>query len=85
MFTAEELKDLPAQAVEDTMNRLLAHDDYIWNREAQVAFDGKGQMAKNLDTLLYLCPKCGALHQMECCGNQMRCTACGNTVEVDEK
>ena len=85
MFTAEELKDLPAQAVEDTMNRLLAHDDYIWNREAQVAFGGKGQMAKNLDMLLYLCPKCGALHRMECCGNQMRCTACGNTVEVDEK
>ena len=85
MFTAQELKELPAQAVEDTMNRLLAHDDYIWNREAQVTFRGKGQMAKNLDTLLYLCPKCGAMHRMEWHGNQMRCTACGNTVEVDEK
>lgn len=85
MFTPEELKTHSAQEIEDTMNRLLAHDDYIWNKQAQVAFDGKGQMAKNLDTLLYLCPKCGALHQMECRGNEMRCTACGNTVALDEK
>lgn len=85
MFTPQELKTLSPQEIEDTMNRLLAHDDYIWNRAAQVSFSGKGQMAKNLDTLLYLCPKCGAMHRMECSGNVMRCTACGNTVELDEK
>ena len=84
MFTAEELNSLTPQEIEDTMNRLLAHDDYIWNKQAQVRFGGKGQMAKALDTLLYLCPKCGALHQMQCSGNEMRCTACGNTVALDE-
>ena len=85
MFTAEDLQKLTPQEIEDTMNRLLAHDDYIWNKQAQVTFSGKGQMAKNLDTLLYLCPKCGAMYQMECSGNEMRCTACGNTVALDEK
>ena len=84
MFTAEELNSLTPQEIENTMNRLLAHDDYIWNKQAQVRFGGKGQMAKALDTLLYLCPKCGALHQMACSGNEMRCTACGNTVALDE-
>ena len=84
MFTAEELNSLTPQEIENTMNRLLAHDDYIWNKQAQVRFDGKGQMAKALDTLLYLCPKCGALHQMACSGNEMRCTACGHTVALDE-
>lgn len=85
MFTAEDLQKLTPQEIEDTMNRLLAHDDYIWNKQAQVTFSGKGQMANNLDTLLYLCPKCGAMYQMECSGNEMRCTACGNTVALDEK
>ena len=85
MFTAEDLQKLTPQEIEDTMNRLLAHDDYIWNKQAQVTFSGKWQMAKNLDTLLYLCPKCGAMYQMECSGNEMRCTACGNTVALDEK
>ena len=85
MFTAEDLQKLTPQEIEDTMYRLLAHDDYIWNKRAQVTFSGMGQMAKNLDTLLYLCPKCGAMYQMECSGNEMRCTACGNTVALDEK
>ena len=84
MFTAEQLRALSVEEIEDTMNRLLAHDDYMWNREAKVRFDGGGQMAKKLDTLLYLCPRCGARYEMECEGNTMRCRRCGNTVEMDE-
>ena len=84
MFTPEQLRELSVEEIEDTMNRLLAHDDYMWNRKAQVRFDGRGQMAKRLDTLLYLCPKCGALYEMDCSGNTMRCRRCGNTVDMDE-
>ena len=84
MFSAEQLREMSVEEIEDTMNRLLAHDDYMWNRKAHVRFDGKGQMAKHLDTLLYLCPKCGALYEMDCEGNTMRCRRCGNTVELDE-
>jgi len=84
MFTAEQLKTMSVAEIEDTMNRLLAHDDYMWNRKARVRFNGKGQMAKKLDTLLYLCPKCGALYEMDCTGNTMTCRKCGNSVELDE-
>ena len=42
------------------------------------------EMAKNLDTLLYLCPRCGATYEMDCQGNTMRCRRCGNTEELDE-
>ena len=84
MFTAEQLKTLSVEEIEDTVNKLLAHDDYIWNKQEQVHFKGKGQMAKSLDSLLYLCPKCGAMHQMKTNGNTMTCQACGNTVQLDE-
>lgn len=84
MFTSQQLKELSVEEIEDTMNRLLAHDDYMWNRKAHVRFNGKGQMAKKLDTLLYLCPKCGAIYDMECRGNRMTCRSCGNSVELDE-
>jgi len=84
MFTAEQLKTLSVEEIEDTMNRLLAHDDYMWNRQARVRFDGKGQMARRLDTLLYLCPKCGAKYEMDCEGNTMTCRKCGNRIEMDE-
>lgn len=84
MFSPEELKTLTLEEIEDRMNRLLAHDDYIWNKREQVRFDGKGKMAKELDTLLYMCPKCGAMHKMVCGDNTMKCTVCGNTVAIDE-
>lgn len=85
MFTADELKAMSIEEIEDRMNRLLAHDDYIWNKHAQNRYNGKGQMAKNLGDLLYLCPKCGEVYKMKSDGNRMSCTACGNTVELDER
>lgn len=84
MFSKEDLKTMTEEQIEDTMNRLLAHDDYIWNKEKQIKFNGKGQMAKNLSDLLYMCPKCGAMHKMQEDGNIMRCSQCGNTIEIDE-
>lgn len=85
MFSKEDLKNMSIEEIESTMNRLLAHDDYIWNKEKQITFNGKGQMAKNLDTLLYMCPKCGAMHNMETNKNTMTCKSCGNTISIDEK
>ncbi len=84
MFTKEELASMSDTEIEDRMNRLLAHDDYRWNAEAGIPFDGKGKMAKKLDTLLYLCPKCGAMYRMTCEGNEMTCQACGNRIRVGE-
>lgn len=83
MFSPEDLAAMSEAEIEDTMNRLLAHDDYIWNSGAQQRF-GKGeQMTKKLDTLLYMCPKCGSMYRMSCNGNIMHCTECGNTMEMD--
>lgn len=84
MFDAADFANLSEAEIEDKMNMLLAHDDYIWNETAKVKFNGKGQMAKNLDTLLYMCPVCGTMHDMTCEGNRMKCNHCGNTVELDE-
>ncbi len=87
MFTAKELEELSIEQIDDRMNKLLAHDDYIWNKEQQVAFGAKhkGKMAKNLDTLLYMCPKCGAMYKMQTSSDSMTCTACGNSIIIDEK
>lgn len=84
MFTKDDLARLTDTQIEDRMNMLLAHDDYRWNAEAKVTFNGKGQIAKNLDTLLYMCPKCGAMYNMHCEGNRMTCNSCGNVIEMKE-
>lgn len=86
MFTPQELAELTSLEIEDRMNSLLAHDDYIWNKEKQYSYRDNGDgMAAELDTLLYMCPKCGAMHKMVCGGDTMRCTECGNAIAVDSK
>lgn len=82
MFTPEDLVTLTDVQIEDRMNRLLAHDDYIWNSDKHIEFKSKYPLAKGLDTLLYLCPKCGAMYKMTADGDKMTCTACGNTIQM---
>lgn len=84
LFTPEQLNALSADEIQGILNRELSHDDYIWNKEARVKFDGKGEMAKNLHDLLYLCPKCGALYTMHGEGDTIRCAACGNGARINE-
>lgn len=84
MFSSDQLKKMSEEEIEDTMNRLLAHDDYIWNKTKQIKFKSKGTPAKQLDTLLYLCPKCGKLYTMKSSKNLLTCSECGNTVKIDD-
>lgn len=84
LFTPEQLKTLSADEIQEILNKKLAHDDYIWNKDARVKFNGKGEIAKNFNDLLYLCPKCGELYTMRAQGNEIRCEACGNGVKLNE-
>ena len=84
LFTPEQLQALSADEIQETLNRELAHDDYLWNRQARVKFDGRGEMAKSLHDLLYLCPKCGGLHTMRGEGDVIRCAACSNGARINE-
>lgn len=84
LFTPEQLTQMSAEEIQNTLNRELAHNDYLWNREARVEYDGHGEMAKSLHDLLYLCPKCSAMHTMRSEGDVIRCEACGNGARINE-
>ncbi len=84
LFSPEQLSQMSAEEIQDTLNRELAHDDYLWNREARAKYEGRGEMAKNLHDLLYLCPKCGALYTMRGEGDIIRCEQCGNGARLNE-
>ncbi|MBO4355566.1 MAG: 1-acyl-sn-glycerol-3-phosphate acyltransferase [Clostridia bacterium] len=83
MFTPEELKELTPEEIEDRMNMLLAHDDYIWNETAKIKFGKGDNRAEKINTLLYRCCKCGAEGKMTVDGNVIKCSECGNAVELD--
>ena len=84
MFTPGQLASMDVKDIEDEMNRLLAQDDYLWNAEQKVSYKNKGNMAEGLDTLLYMCPKCGKYADWSTEGNTMTCNACGNKIEMKD-
>jgi len=84
LFTPEQLKGISADEIQAKLNKALAHDDYVWNRQARASYDGKGEMAKSLGDLLYLCPKCGGQYTMKGQGSVIRCEACCNSAELNE-
>ncbi len=84
LFTPEDLKRMTADEIQEKMDRVLWHDDYEWNKKAHYAFAGKGSMARNLHQLLFWCPKCGRMLEMDGSGDVLKCTHCGNGVSIDE-
>jgi len=84
LFTAEQLEQLSVEEITEKLHEAIKHDDYAWNKKARVAFDGHGEMAKNLHDLLYWCPRCGGEHTMRGEGDTIVCSACGNGARLNE-
>ncbi len=78
LFTVDEINALSPEEIEDKINVAIYHDDYAWNKEKQYEYDIGDDGAKDLETLLFWCPKCGCQHTMATEGNTIYCANCGN-------
>ncbi|MDD4212021.1 MAG: 1-acyl-sn-glycerol-3-phosphate acyltransferase [Bacilli bacterium] len=84
LFTSEDIKNMSEEEIQSKIDCVIHHDDYEWNKTARVRFDGHGEMAKNLHTLLYWCPRCHHELTMEGNGNAITCKHCGNGAYLNE-
>jgi 1-acyl-sn-glycerol-3-phosphate acyltransferase len=84
LFTPDQLRAMSNDEVQEALDRAIAQDDYAWNKEMRIAYDGQDQLAKNLHTLLYRCPKCSSEFTMHGEGNVIACSACGNGATLNE-
>lgn len=75
-YSPEELRAMSV----DEINSLIARDLYVDAYEEQkkhpVPFRGK-RLAEHLETLLFICPKCGAMHRMVSRNDSFICENCG--------
>ena len=64
------------------INALIEHDIYEDAYEQQekekISFKGK-RLAENLETYLYICPKCGTMHKLFSSDDTFTCRACGTS------
>ena len=75
-YKAEELRKMSVEEINAIIARDLHVDAYDIQREVPVKFHAFNR-AHHLETLLFTCPKCGAMHKMRSHGHKFRCESCG--------
>jgi 1-acyl-sn-glycerol-3-phosphate acyltransferase len=80
LLTAEEVKSLPPMAIYERVREALRFNDHLWQAENKVRIRTKGR-ARNLEYILYKCPKCGAEYEMVSDDTTLTCNHCGNQAE----
>lgn len=80
LFTAEQVKEMSVEELNEALTERFAYDDYTWQLENHVEVKDPNR-AKGLYKLLYQCPHCGTEFKMSSGGTRLRCNACGKEWE----
>ena len=76
VYTPEELKAMTPAQVDGHIREDLFEDAYARQRKNPIRFEGR-RLAEHLETMLFLCPKCGRLHTLTSKNDTVRCWKCG--------
>ena len=81
VFTAEEVKALPACDIQKVIEEKLQYDEYEWQRENNILIT-EPKRAEGLHKALYQCKKCGTEFGMKSKEAQLYCTSCNAQWEL---
>lgn len=84
LLTAEQVKQMPREALYHTLVEALAFEEGESIRANGWHYKGKG-LAKGLENALYQCPNCGREFSTFSEEDRLVCRACGNTVRIDDQ
>lgn len=83
LYSAEELAQTDFVTFKKSLDESMYYDEYEWLAEHPEIKYKKKTLAKGLEGVLYMCPKCNAECTGETVGRKIRCTACGAETELD--
>ncbi len=83
VLTAEQIKDLSADEINEIVKREMAYDDYKWQKENNIKIT-EDFRAEGLNKVLYQCPNCKIEHKMNSKGIHIFCEECGKKWELTE-
>lgn len=75
ILTAEDLKRLSADEVNERITNAFVYDDYKWQKDNGVHIKYKNR-AKGLNKVLYKCIECGTEFEMKSAGDKLWCESC---------
>lgn len=91
IYTHEQLATMSDDEIREAVERDLYVNAYEDQEKEQVAFTGKNR-ALGLESMLFVCPRCGRIGSLKSAGNRLFCTGlknriaekCGFDAEFDE-
>lgn len=82
IITAEEIKTLPVDEINERILKGLERDDYRYQLENKIENKYK-RRAEGLDNILYRCPHCNAEFKMHSKGTRLWCGECGKAWQMN--
>ena len=84
LFSAEEIQSLSVEEINEAIITRLRGEDNARSGKPIRTFTSR-RLAEGLEKILYWCPKCGKELTMTTKGNQLQCSACGNSAVMDNR
>ncbi len=75
VYTKEQLAKMSVEEINAAIARDLHEDAYERQMKSPVRYKGKN-LAENMENLLFICPKCGAIDAFQSHGNTVSCKKC---------
>jgi len=83
VYTQEQLEAMTVDEINEAINRDLYEDAYDRQMKEPRIYKGKN-LAKYMENLLFICPKCGKIDTIVTCDNKVTCSACDLSFTYNE-
>ena len=83
ILTAEQIKTMTVDEINETVRKALSYDDYRYQKENGILIT-EPYRAEGLHKVLYQCPHCLAESKMASKGTEIFCGACGKHWNLNE-
>ena len=83
ILTAEQIKTMTVDEINETVRKALSYDDYRYQKENGILIT-EPYRAEGLHKVLYQCPHCLAESKMASKGTEIFCGACGKRWNLNE-
>ena len=83
IYTQEQLEAMSVDEINEAINRDLYEDAYERQMQEPKKYTGK-DLAKYMENLLFICPKCGKVDTIQTEGNTVKCSECDLSIQYNE-
>jgi len=84
LATPQEIDSLTAEELTERVVSRMAYDEYDWQRRRMARSRPRFRSCEGLDKILFHCPSCGSDYTIVSSRSEVRCSACGYGVSLDE-